>query len=87
MSARLSASEAQVGSGLQVQPADVTPIGERTPDAGVPKRPGHTCSLLLRAGNCPEENPLHYRWPESRPTATQILPCFPNKDQSTSRTW
>ncbi|CAF94956.1 unnamed protein product, partial [Tetraodon nigroviridis] len=86
VSARLSASEAQVGSGLQVQPADVTPIGERTPDAGVPKRPGHTCSLLLRAGNCPEENPLHYRWPESRPTATQILPCFPNKDQSTSRT-
>ncbi|CAN9507363.1 unnamed protein product [Ophioblennius macclurei] len=36
--------------------------------------------------NCPEENPLHYRWPESRPTITQYLPCFPNKDQSTSRT-
>ncbi|XP_070705940.1 adhesion G-protein coupled receptor G6 [Pempheris klunzingeri] len=36
--------------------------------------------------NCPEENPLHYRWPESRPTVTQYLPCFPNKDQSTSRT-
>ncbi|XP_034006812.1 adhesion G-protein coupled receptor G6 isoform X7 [Trematomus bernacchii] len=36
--------------------------------------------------NCPEENPLHYRWPESRPTVTQTLPCFPNKEQSTSRT-
>ncbi|XP_042359474.1 LOW QUALITY PROTEIN: adhesion G-protein coupled receptor G6 [Plectropomus leopardus] len=36
--------------------------------------------------NCPEDNPLHYRWPESRPTITQVLPCFPNKDQSTSRT-
>ncbi|KAF7647093.1 hypothetical protein LDENG_00177540, partial [Lucifuga dentata] len=36
--------------------------------------------------NCPEENPLHYRWPESRPTVTQYLPCFPNKDQRTSRT-
>ncbi|XP_074541487.1 adhesion G-protein coupled receptor G6 isoform X2 [Halichoeres trimaculatus] len=36
--------------------------------------------------NCPEENLLHYRWPESRPTITQRLPCFPNKDQSTSRT-
>uniref|UniRef100_A0AAQ5ZIM6 Adhesion G-protein coupled receptor G6 n=1 Tax=Amphiprion ocellaris TaxID=80972 RepID=A0AAQ5ZIM6_AMPOC len=36
--------------------------------------------------NCPEENPLHYRWPETRPNVTQYLPCFPNKDQSTSRT-
>ncbi|XP_034999562.2 adhesion G-protein coupled receptor G6 isoform X1 [Hippoglossus stenolepis] len=36
--------------------------------------------------NCPEENPLPYRWPESRPTVTRHLPCFPNKDQSTSRT-
>uniref|UniRef100_UPI003AAC2630 adhesion G-protein coupled receptor G6 n=1 Tax=Centroberyx gerrardi TaxID=166262 RepID=UPI003AAC2630 len=36
--------------------------------------------------NCPEENPLHYRWPESRPTVTQYLPCFPNKEQNTSRT-
>ncbi|XP_069371009.1 adhesion G-protein coupled receptor G6 isoform X3 [Paralichthys olivaceus] len=36
--------------------------------------------------NCPEENPLPYRWPESRPTVTRYLPCFPNKDQSTSRT-
>uniref|UniRef100_A0A8C2XN93 Adhesion G-protein coupled receptor G6 n=1 Tax=Cyclopterus lumpus TaxID=8103 RepID=A0A8C2XN93_CYCLU len=32
------------------------------------------------------ENPLHYRWPESRPSVTRSLPCFPNKDQSTSRT-
>ncbi|XP_047429447.1 adhesion G-protein coupled receptor G6 isoform X2 [Mugil cephalus] len=36
--------------------------------------------------NCPEENPLHYLWPESRPSTTQYLPCFPNKDQSASRT-
>ncbi|XP_056284850.1 adhesion G-protein coupled receptor G6 [Pseudoliparis swirei] len=36
--------------------------------------------------NCPEENPLHYRWPESRPEVTRSLPCFPNKDQSSSRT-
>ncbi|XP_051792584.1 adhesion G-protein coupled receptor G6 isoform X1 [Acanthochromis polyacanthus] len=36
--------------------------------------------------NCPQENPLHYRWPETRPNVTQYLPCFPNKDQSTSRT-
>ncbi|XP_067428538.1 adhesion G-protein coupled receptor G6 isoform X7 [Thunnus thynnus] len=36
--------------------------------------------------NCPEENPLHYLWPESRPTVTQFLPCFPNKKQNASRT-
>ncbi|KAM4632862.1 adhesion G-protein coupled receptor G6 [Polymixia lowei] len=36
--------------------------------------------------NCPEETPLHYHWPESRPAVTQHLPCFPNKAQSTSRT-
>ncbi|KAM9551859.1 adhesion G-protein coupled receptor G6-like isoform 32-T32 [Salvelinus alpinus] len=36
--------------------------------------------------NCPEETPLHYIWPESRPTVTQYVPCFPNKDQTTSRT-
>ncbi|XP_029607275.1 adhesion G-protein coupled receptor G6 isoform X8 [Salmo trutta] len=36
--------------------------------------------------NCPEETPLHYIWPESRPTVTQYVPCFPNKDQNTSRT-
>ncbi|XP_036831711.1 adhesion G-protein coupled receptor G6 isoform X6 [Oncorhynchus mykiss] len=36
--------------------------------------------------NCPEETPLHYIWPESRPTVTQYVPCFPNKDQTASRT-
>ncbi|XP_034018057.1 adhesion G-protein coupled receptor G6 [Thalassophryne amazonica] len=36
--------------------------------------------------NCPGENPLHYHWPESRPSVTQYLPCFPNKESSTSRT-
>ncbi|XP_029985371.1 adhesion G-protein coupled receptor G6 isoform X3 [Sphaeramia orbicularis] len=36
--------------------------------------------------NCPEEVSLHYRWSESRPTVRQNLPCFPNKDQSASRT-
>ena len=45
------------------------------------------CLFLCPSENCPEENPLHYRWPESRPTVTQTLPCFPNKEQSTSRTW
>ncbi|XP_030578077.1 adhesion G-protein coupled receptor G6 [Archocentrus centrarchus] len=32
--------------------------------------------------NCPED----YLWPESRPTVTRYLPCFPNKEQSISRT-
>ncbi|XP_064847110.1 adhesion G-protein coupled receptor G6-like isoform X11 [Oncorhynchus masou masou] len=36
--------------------------------------------------NCPEETPLHYIWPESRPTVSQYVPCFPNKDQTASRT-
>ncbi|KAL0967443.1 hypothetical protein UPYG_G00252310 [Umbra pygmaea] len=36
--------------------------------------------------NCPAESPLHYSWPESRPTVTQYIPCFPNKDQNASRT-
>ncbi|XP_029903682.1 adhesion G-protein coupled receptor G6 [Myripristis murdjan] len=36
--------------------------------------------------NCPEETPLHYHWPETRPNITQYLPCFPNKEQRTSRT-
>ncbi|XP_055005317.1 adhesion G-protein coupled receptor G6 isoform X6 [Boleophthalmus pectinirostris] len=36
--------------------------------------------------NCPEEVSVHYRWPESRPTVSHTLPCFPNKDSSTSRT-
>uniref|UniRef100_A0A667Y8D9 Adhesion G-protein coupled receptor G6 n=1 Tax=Myripristis murdjan TaxID=586833 RepID=A0A667Y8D9_9TELE len=41
-------------------------------------------SLLTE--NCPEETPLHYHWPETRPNITQYLPCFPNKEQRTSRT-
>ncbi|KAM9421163.1 adhesion G-protein coupled receptor G6-like isoform 9-T9 [Salvelinus alpinus] len=36
--------------------------------------------------NCTRETPLHYIWPESRPTVTQYIPCFPNKDQTASRT-
>ncbi|KAG7220524.1 hypothetical protein INR49_018051 [Caranx melampygus] len=36
--------------------------------------------------NCPKEDHLHYPWPETRPTVTQYLPCFPNKDKSVSRT-
>ncbi|KAM8832062.1 adhesion G-protein coupled receptor G6 isoform 5-T5 [Spinachia spinachia] len=36
--------------------------------------------------NCAEEKLLHHWWPESRPSVTRYLPCFPNKDQSTSRT-
>ncbi|XP_068198195.1 adhesion G-protein coupled receptor G6 isoform X2 [Antennarius striatus] len=45
-----------------------------------------TSTKVRMIENCPEDNPLHYRWPESRPTVTQYLPCFPNKDQSASRT-
>ncbi|KAK5852527.1 hypothetical protein PBY51_006381 [Eleginops maclovinus] len=52
--------------------------------AGLQLQPASTQVTLIE--NCPEENPLHYRWPESRPTITQTLPCFPNKEQSTSRT-
>ncbi|MED6274331.1 hypothetical protein CHARACLAT_015321, partial [Characodon lateralis] len=36
--------------------------------------------------NCPEENPLHYLWPETKPRVTQYLPCFPNKNLSAFRT-
>eukprot|EP00063_Salmo_salar_P025120 XP_013999955.1 PREDICTED: G-protein coupled receptor 126-like isoform X3 [Salmo salar] len=36
--------------------------------------------------NCTGETPIHYIWPESRPTVTQYIPCFPNKDQTASRT-
>uniref|UniRef100_A0A8C1R7I7 Adhesion G-protein coupled receptor G6 n=1 Tax=Cyprinus carpio TaxID=7962 RepID=A0A8C1R7I7_CYPCA len=33
--------------------------------------------------NCQaEEFPFHYRWPESRPTVTQYIPCFPYKEQN-----
>ncbi|XP_077365937.1 adhesion G-protein coupled receptor G6 isoform X6 [Festucalex cinctus] len=36
--------------------------------------------------NCPEDETVHYRWPESRPSAAHFLPCFPNKEQSATRT-
>ncbi|XP_058612260.1 adhesion G-protein coupled receptor G6 isoform X16 [Onychostoma macrolepis] len=37
--------------------------------------------------NCQAEDfPFHYRWPESRPTVTQYVPCFPYKEQNASRT-
>ncbi|XP_016324814.1 G-protein coupled receptor 126-like isoform X1 [Sinocyclocheilus anshuiensis] len=37
--------------------------------------------------NCQaEEFPFHYKWPESRPTVTQYVPCFPYKEQNASRT-
>ncbi|XP_054618348.1 adhesion G-protein coupled receptor G6 isoform X2 [Dunckerocampus dactyliophorus] len=35
---------------------------------------------------CPEDNTVHYRWPETRPSITHFLPCFPNKEQSAART-
>ncbi|XP_027896068.1 adhesion G-protein coupled receptor G6 isoform X3 [Xiphophorus couchianus] len=51
-------------------------------------------SLLGRAAdinvrqieNCPEENHLQYLWSETKPRVSHFLPCFPNKDQSASRT-
>ncbi|XP_024912482.1 adhesion G-protein coupled receptor G6 isoform X3 [Cynoglossus semilaevis] len=51
---------------------------------GLRIQPGSTD--VAKIENCPEENPLPYRWPETRPTVTRFLPCFPNKDQTTSRT-
>ncbi|MCJ8750077.1 hypothetical protein PDJAM_G00195120 [Pangasius djambal] len=37
--------------------------------------------------NCQaEETPLHYKWPESRPSVTHFIPCFPYKEQNASRT-
>ncbi|XP_030628062.1 adhesion G-protein coupled receptor G6 [Chanos chanos] len=37
--------------------------------------------------NCPsEDNPFHYKWPETRPTITQYVPCFPYKERNASRT-
>ncbi|KAF4092205.1 hypothetical protein AMELA_G00018250 [Ameiurus melas] len=37
--------------------------------------------------NCQaEETPLHYKWPESRPSVTLFIPCFPYKEQNASRT-
>ncbi|XP_035851577.1 adhesion G-protein coupled receptor G6 [Sander lucioperca] len=52
--------------------------------AGLQLRAASTAITLIE--NCPEENLLHYRWPASRPMVTRQLPCFPNKDQSSSRT-
>ncbi|XP_056261110.1 adhesion G-protein coupled receptor G6 isoform X4 [Seriola aureovittata] len=36
--------------------------------------------------NCPKEDVLPYSWPETRPTVTRYLPCFPYKEKSVSRT-
>ncbi|XP_060770221.1 adhesion G-protein coupled receptor G6 isoform X3 [Neoarius graeffei] len=37
--------------------------------------------------NCQvEETPLHYKWPESRPSVTHYIPCFPYKEENASRT-
>ncbi|KAF5892638.1 adhesion G-protein coupled receptor G6 isoform X14, partial [Clarias magur] len=37
--------------------------------------------------NCEaEETPLHYKWPDSRPSVTHFIPCFPYKEQNASRT-
>ncbi|XP_039981010.1 adhesion G-protein coupled receptor G6 isoform X6 [Xiphias gladius] len=67
--------------------ADVTTrLSSRTGQmaAGLQIQPASVVASIFE--NCPEENPLHYSWPETKPTITQYLPCFPNKDQSTSRT-
>ncbi|XP_054879922.1 adhesion G-protein coupled receptor G6 isoform X3 [Poeciliopsis prolifica] len=42
--------------------------------------------IVHQIENCPEDNNLHYLWPETKPRLTHFLPCFPNKDQSASRT-
>lgn len=94
VSSRMSSSEGLLGSGLQIQSGsiEVQMIGE------VQRKPTTHGERFMLCGNmnffsscgtenCPGENPLHYRWPETRPTITQNLPCFPNKDQSTTRTW
>ncbi|XP_048841640.1 adhesion G-protein coupled receptor G6 isoform X2 [Brienomyrus brachyistius] len=37
--------------------------------------------------NCEaEHSPLSYKWSESKPTVTQFIPCFANKEQNASRT-
>ncbi|XP_053737857.1 adhesion G-protein coupled receptor G6 isoform X2 [Synchiropus splendidus] len=36
--------------------------------------------------NCVAETTLHYRWPGTRPGVTHLLPCFPNKEETASRT-
>ncbi|XP_061667928.1 adhesion G-protein coupled receptor G6 isoform X2 [Syngnathoides biaculeatus] len=35
--------------------------------------------------NCPEEDTVHYRWPETPPSVAYLLPCFPNKEKSVTR--
>ncbi|XP_051775473.1 adhesion G-protein coupled receptor G6 isoform X2 [Erpetoichthys calabaricus] len=42
---------------------------------------------VIQIENCKkEEYPPSYKWPESRPTVVQYLPCFHNKSQNASRT-
>ncbi|XP_039593743.1 adhesion G-protein coupled receptor G6 isoform X19 [Polypterus senegalus] len=42
---------------------------------------------VIQVENCKkEEYPPSYKWPESRPTVVQYLPCFYNKSQNASRT-
>ncbi|XP_066532929.1 adhesion G-protein coupled receptor G6 [Hoplias malabaricus] len=36
--------------------------------------------------NCKAEETLHYKWPETRPSVIQYIPCFPYKEQNASRT-
>lgn len=44
--------------------------------------------LIASPENCQvEETPLHYKWPESRPSVTHFIPCFPYKEENASRTW
>ncbi|XP_045916995.1 adhesion G-protein coupled receptor G6 isoform X2 [Micropterus dolomieu] len=52
--------------------------------AGLQIQPDSTNVRLI--ANCPGESLVHYNWPQTRPTITQYLPCFPNKDQMASRT-
>ncbi|XP_061757354.1 adhesion G-protein coupled receptor G6 isoform X2 [Nerophis ophidion] len=46
----------------------------------------HKTSIQVTAvDTCPEDNTVHYRWPETRPSITRLLPCFPNKERSAAR--
>ncbi|XP_061785249.1 adhesion G-protein coupled receptor G6 isoform X2 [Nerophis lumbriciformis] len=46
----------------------------------------HNASIQVTAvDTCPEDNTVHYRWPETRPSITRLLPCFPNKERSAAR--
>ncbi|XP_061610917.1 adhesion G-protein coupled receptor G6 [Phyllopteryx taeniolatus] len=46
----------------------------------------HAHSIRVNAlENCPEDDTVHYRWPETPPGVAQLLPCFPNKEQSATR--